>query len=85
MESAALRQAFAAVPVMPARPDVYAPRDAVTTELPAGQSVSAGQQTPAVHNDVSQHSAALGRLAGELLFDRPKLPHHGIHRYRAHP
>ena len=47
MDTAALRQAFPAVPIMPARPDVVAPRDAVATELPAGQSVgSRGRRRP---------------------------------------
>ena len=63
MDTASLRQGFTAVPVLPVRPDVAAPRHAVPTELPLGQSVGSVGDAPAVRNDVSQQSAMLGRLA----------------------
>jgi len=62
MDAAALRQAYSAVPVVPVRADIYARRDAVSTELPVSQSV-ASTGDAAVQNDVSRNAEAFGRLA----------------------
>jgi hypothetical protein len=63
MDTAALRQAFAAVPVQVARPDPFVARGAVPTELPAVQSVGSAWDGSAVRTDLPQNPAALSRLA----------------------
>ncbi|MDQ0473060.1 flagellar protein FlaG [Labrys wisconsinensis] len=77
MDVGVLRQSFAAVPVHPTRLDALAPRDAVTTELSAGQSVSAAAGSDVVRTDVSPHAATLSRLAeafqrSETRFERDR-------------
>jgi flagellar protein FlaG len=62
MDIAALRQSFTAVPVMPVRPDVFAPAGSVATELPAGQTVSPPREAAPTRNDVSRHADLMSRL-----------------------
>ena len=68
MDAAALRQAYSAVPVVPVRADIYARRDAVSTELPVSQSV-ASTGDAAVQNDVSRNApktyGASGIMTGQ--------------------